>query len=385
MESLIIKELKSLPDLEKDTILEWFGQKYNIKVKFDHELAIFNYDIDADFFNPVVQEARGIIINYKKLEVVCWPYRKFGNSHEPYADTIDWDHCRVEEKVDGSIIKLFFHPAPVVLDWLTLEPQGRWEFSTNSCINAADATTSSGKTFEEVIKLAFNYKDIPFEKLNKDYTYIFELVSPETQVVVYYPKTELYHIGTRNNKTGEEYKLDIGIKQPKVYDIHSLDDCISAAEALNKNANGVKQEGFVVVDQNWHRVKVKSPDYISLHHIWSNGNPPKDKLITVLRNKTDTVEDLCATFDRIAVHLKYYDYRITELEHDVMIFMDYVRGLYEEYGHDRKAVALQIKGHPLASFGFKALDSDITAKELLTSLPMSKYCSLIPDYIPQRI
>lgn len=42
----------------------------NIKVKEDNNLAIFNYDIDADFSDPIVQEARGIIIDLTELKVV---------------------------------------------------------------------------------------------------------------------------------------------------------------------------------------------------------------------------------------------------------------------------------------------------------------------------
>ena len=41
-----------------------------LKVKIELPLAIFNYGIEADFTNPVVQEARGIIINLDTLDVV---------------------------------------------------------------------------------------------------------------------------------------------------------------------------------------------------------------------------------------------------------------------------------------------------------------------------
>ena len=53
----------------------------NIKIKYapNDYRAIFNYGIECDFSDPIVQEARGIIINIDTLEVVCWPFRKFGN------------------------------------------------------------------------------------------------------------------------------------------------------------------------------------------------------------------------------------------------------------------------------------------------------------------
>lgn len=51
----------------------------NVKVKEEGNLVIFNYDIEADFSNPIVQESRGIIIDTSTCDVVCWPFRKFGN------------------------------------------------------------------------------------------------------------------------------------------------------------------------------------------------------------------------------------------------------------------------------------------------------------------
>ena len=70
-----------------------------------------------------IRELGGIIIDCERCEVVCWPFRKFGNHNEGYADTIDWSTARVQEKVDGSIVKLWYD-----------EANGKWQFSTNGCI-----------------------------------------------------------------------------------------------------------------------------------------------------------------------------------------------------------------------------------------------------------
>ena len=75
-----------------------------IQIKETGHLAILNYGISCDFSDPVVQEARGIIIDTERLDVACWPFRKFGNFAESYADSIDWDSAHVQEKIDGSIV-----------------------------------------------------------------------------------------------------------------------------------------------------------------------------------------------------------------------------------------------------------------------------------------
>lgn len=356
--------------------------EYKIKVKEEYPFAIFNYGIDCDFSNPIVQESRGIIIDLDNIEVVCWPFRKFGNYNESYADKIDWNTARVQDKIDGSIIKLWWN-----------RMTGKWQFSTNGTINAGTALANqmTQETFLDVIRKADNYNEIILRLpiFNKDYTFIFELVSPETQVVVKYPKQHLYHIGTRCNISGQEMDSDIGIEKPKEYQLKSLDDCVNAAGELNKSddgqVRGVKKEGFVVVDGNWSRIKVKSPDYLMLHRMSSNANFSKERIIGMIRDRTVSVQDICEDFPNFAHYFKFYDFKIAELEYQVKVFCDLTDRIYEEYSHERKTVANIIKKHRLAGLGFKHLDNGKSCCELLKEMPLSQYCKYIPDYQPERL
>lgn len=371
--SKIVELMKSNPNW-RETI-----SGMGIRIKENGDLAIFNYGIECDFSNPIVCEARGIIINTRTFDVVCRGFDKFFNSHEQYADTIDWNNCRVEEKIDGSIIKAYFF-------------NGEWRWATNSCINANDASiTNSDRSYLDVIHSTINYDDwIGFENKDSNFTYIFELVSPETQVVIKYPFAMLYHIGTRNNITGKETSANIGITQPRIFNINTIDDCIEAVKHLNDESENVEYEGFVVVDKDWHRVKIKSPAYLELHHTWNNGNISKENIIKILKNRDDNaiyIEDVCREFPRIATQIMYYKYRMIELECNIQQYIDYVRGLYEEYDHDRKAVALTIKNQRFAPFGFEAIKSNFnkSASDLLNIMAISRYCKWIEDYIPSDI
>lgn len=369
-----ISEHENWRDILKD--------EYKITVKEEYPFAIFNYGIDCDFSNPIVQESRGIILDLDNLEVVCWPFRKFGNYNESYADKIDWNTARVQDKIDGSIIKLWWN-----------RMTGKWQFSTNATINAdtALANQMTQETFLDVIRKADNYNEIILRLpiFNKDYTFIFELVSPETQVVVKYPKPHLYHIGTRNNIGGQEMDSDIGIEKPKEYKLKSLDDCVTAASELNKSddgqVHGVKKEGFVVVDGNWSRIKVKSPDYLMLHRMSSNANFSKERIISMIRDGSVSVQDICEDFPNFAHYFKFYDFKIAELEYQAKVFCDLTDRIYEEYSHERKTVANIIKKHRLAGLGFKHLDNGKSGCELLKEMPLSQYCKYIPDYQPERL
>ena len=357
-------------DEHPDNYEELLAEK-NIKVKHDGKLAIFNYDIDANFHNPLVQEARGIIIaphTPNGAVVVSFPFRKFGNYNESYADTIDWNTARVQDKIDGSIIKLFYNPFTE-----------QWQFATNGVINAKEAMVNNGinRSFYDLIIKAKNYKDIPFNSLNTDYTYIFELVSPENRIVIKYNDYMLYHIGTRNDITGKECNVDIGIIKPNEYQLHSLDDCIQAVNKLED------KEGYVVVDANWNRVKIKSPKYLMLHHTIGNGEFSKSRCIELLNKADCNIDDFCKDYPHYATPIRYYQYQLAKLYDDIDSYISIVRNMYAEYSYERKAIALKICKHRLARFGFMAIDDmELTTEEIINRLKMNDYNKLIPDYQP---
>lgn len=364
--SLLCRYLSEHPDWE-----DRLWEEYGLKVKRDGVYAIFNYGYDSHFADPLVQEARGIILDTEKQEVVCWPFRKFGNFQESYADPIDWDTARVQEKIDGSIIKLWYS-----------QRQERWIFSTNSVIDAANAViekTGIYPTYLAMIRHADNYRDIPMDDLDKEKTYIFELVGPDNQVVVYYDRPMLYHTGTRHNVTGQETEEDIGIIKPEQYPLHSLKDCIEAARRLNADKKSVEHEGFVVVDTNWNRVKIKNPDYLVKHKIAAVYLSPENCLDLIM-NSGYTITELCEMRPGQAAILKYYDWQLEEMLSLADRVAEMARALYEEYSHDRGAVAKELSGHPLAYIGFHALQNNKPGRELILEKPLLNLKKLIQPY-----
>jgi len=227
---------------------------YYIKSKRSDGYIILSYGTESDFNVEIVRECRGIILDETDdFRPVCVPFFKFGNYGEPYADDIDWKTARVQEKIDGSIIKVWCH-------------KGVWRVSTNNMINAENARTDNNEsTFIDVFNRAWLHAGKQFGDLNPDYTYMFELVSPQTRVVIPYTETKLFHTGTRDINTLQELDEDIGIEKPKTFSIATIEACVEAARHLDKY-----HEGFVVVDSRWRRIKVKSPLYVSIHHLLNN-------------------------------------------------------------------------------------------------------------------
>lgn len=335
---------------------------------------IFNYETtNCDYRDPIVQEARGIILEIDEekgsIVVICWPFRKFGNYQEGYVDEIDWDSAKVQEKVDGSIIKLYFY-------------DNQWTWATNAMIDAKDAyLPDTEKTFYDLIQKCNNYKNIPFDLLNKNYTYLFELTTKENKVVISYSDDQLYHIGTKNNLIGEEININIGIIKPKEYKLNSLEACIDAAKSLNFEKK-VTQEGFVVVDKYYNRIKIKSPAYIGVHHLATN-------CIT----KRHFIEAILIDFD-LSDYIKsyameteyfYYKYQVAKMKKEIKETCIYARNLYEEYNHDRKAVAIEISKLKYSSIAFKGLNNQKTVEELIKDKKYSFFNGVIEDYKDKKV
>jgi hypothetical protein len=242
---------------------------YCITIKRKDNFIMFNYSqIDSDFYNPLVRECRGIILD-DKFNPVCVPFFKFGNYGEGYVDSIDWDSARVQEKIDGSLIKVWNY-------------NGEWHVSTNGTIDAKDAEISNDlspyETFYDLFVAAAQNSNLNINNLDINYTWMFELISPYNRVVVPYTVTELRHIGTRYNETLKECDIDIGVKKPKTYGFKSLEECISMACNLP-----FSEEGYVVVDSNWCRNKIKSPAYVAAHHLKNNGIVTKSRIVALIR------------------------------------------------------------------------------------------------------
>ena len=264
---------------------------YNIIVKENGNYTLLKYNqLSSDFKSPIVRACRGIILD-KFNNVVCFPFYKFFNYGEDNADAIDWESAKVQEKIDGSLIKVWY-------DYF-------WHVSTNGSISASEAPLNdTGKTYRDLFDEVIN--SIDFGKLNKNNTYMFELVSPENQVVVYYPETRIYHIATRDNITFEEIEEDIGVTKPKLYNFNSLDDLIEFSKTLSKD-----EEGFVVVDKNYNRIKVKSPQYLMAHYLVGNCKFTDERIIDIIKSGEEKevltyFPELKKDFDKINILINFF-------------------------------------------------------------------------------
>lgn len=289
-----------------------------IKVRELGDFVLLKYDqLNSDMSHPICQVCRGIILEQISgfgWNIVCYPFDRFFNYGDPNAAEIDWRTAKVREKIDGSLIKFW------------CDTYGLWHMSTNGSIDAFKATVSSsveGLTFGNVVERALGCDWSSFcRELDKNYTYMFELVSPDTQVTVYYEHDGLYYLGQRHrDSTEESYEYqevwkNFGICEPKVFNLTSLDGCIAAVGEMSKD-----EEGVVVSDANFNRIKIKSPEYLIAAHAANNGKLGLRTAIRLIRE--DKVDDFLA----------YAPMHREKLELIKILYFDLVHDWEWDYGY----------------------------------------------------
>ena len=326
------------------------AKPYCLDIKTEFPYTILKYRmLESDYSKSEVLQARGIIIrqdNAGQWFSVSYAMSKFFNATEPYACTkdIDWTTARVLEKVDGSLCKLAFDPIDQI-----------WLFSTNGSIfgNAAmvnDTGMSFYDLFVKTIGGAAAYSSL-LDMLDKNYTYFFELATIYNKICVSYKEDGIYYLGRRDMRTLEEDGTmvefpGLPIKYPRSFSLNSLAQCNAAAEALGENV-----EGFVVCDNQFHRVKIKCPWYISMHRLRGNGPITPTHIISLWQE--DALDDFIAAFPEAVPLVEDIKKKLTDLIEKADIAYDCVKG----HG-PRREFALRAQSYvkPIASYLFARLD-----------------------------
>lgn len=328
-------------------------REYGIKAtrhKRYPSLVLLKYNqIESPMAEPLVQECRGLILDEtNNWAVVAMPFTKFWNAGEPLAATIDWHTAVAQEKLDGSLMTLYFY-------------DGTWYVATSGTPDAECNVGDWDITFKDLFWETFAASGGRVEKLRTNYCYMFELCAPQNRVVVQHDKARLYLHGIRNLSFLKEERpalalADLGlmrdegfemkhiIRTPRTWPLGSLEEVVAAAAELQP----LEQEGYVVCDANFNRIKVKSPKYVLLHHA-KDGLVSRRHVAEVVR-KGETSEalsyfpELRSTFDNIKAR---YDQTV----HDIDLVWKTINHV-----EDQKTFAQMATRHPFsgALFAMKA-------------------------------
>lgn len=231
-------------------------------------LVLLKYNqIESPFSEPLVCEARGIILDEAdNWRVICQRFRKFFNYGEGHAASIDWNTARVQEKVDGSLVTMYWY-------------DNKWHVATSGSPDASGQVGEWDFTFADLFWKTFNELGLKPVCFNPDLCPSFELTSMFNRVVVPHKTSGLTFIGLHDRLTGCELPLSTlpGYPAVKSYGLNSFDEIVASFA----NIDPVSQEGYVVVDGRYNRVKIKHPGYVALHHL-KDGFGPR-RIVEIVR------------------------------------------------------------------------------------------------------
>ena len=310
-------------------------------------LYLFKYEqIESQMGLAIVQECRGLILDSaRNWEIVAYPFRKFFNHGEGHAAKIDWDTARVQEKLDGSLMTVYWY-------------SGQWNVATSGNPDAAGEVNGCGFTFNELFWKAWYAQKLPMDMMEDKLTYMFELTSPLNRVVVPHKETTLNLIGVRDITTGEEDATRFYTEFPRVQEfaLNSFDGILSSFAVID----GLRQEGYVVVDGYFNRVKVKHPQYVALHHLKdSMGGGNKSMVRIIMANEGSEFLTYFPEFKPMYDNLKdSFDKFIDGLDEVYEILYDAANGNKGKV--NRKEFALQATKTRLPGYFFARLDGRVT-------------------------
>ena len=222
--------------------------------------------------NPMVRECRGIILDEAKgWAVVSRAFDKFGNEGEGYVPVIDWSTARVQEKLDGSLCVLYHY-------------DGAWHVATSGSPDASGEVRQAGMRDGLVEASGLTFADYFWETFKaeggtlpeaSDLCFAFELMGPLNRIVVVHAKPWLRLLAVRDRVTGQQYLPDdyaatVAIPAVQSFPLGTIEEIHASFEHISP----VSQEGYVVVDGAFNRVKIKHPGYVALHHA-KDGMGPK--------------------------------------------------------------------------------------------------------------
>lgn len=324
---------------------------YFLDVKKEDGYVLFLYNLikGSDLSNEIVQECRGLILKENTFRPVCVPFYKFFNYGEANAAQIDWTTATVEEKAGGSIIKVWYD-------------NGEWKISTNGTINAYNASicglfVSEYENYGNLFLSTCKKQGIEFSTLPINATHIFEIVSP-FQHVVNYKENVVYYLGSRNNVTLREYKTECdGAILPRVFPLNSLEACIKASEAMEWR----EEEGYVVKDANYNRIKIKSPKHIeAAYRKESILNSERAIIETILKGEES---EFLSYFPEYTVFFNKWIDKLEDFEKQIV-------DTFDKYKHieNRKEFAKAVENEELKSFLFLMKKGTPTAKDVVMNL-----------------
>ncbi|MEL6492858.1 MAG: T4 RnlA family RNA ligase [Cyanobacteria bacterium J06621_3] len=336
-----------------DALQASFGIKTRRHARFDNLVCLKYSQYESPMEQLVVQQCRGIVLDEASdWAVVSYPYDKFFNHGEPNAADIDWNTATVQDKLDGSLMVLYFYA-------------GEWRVASSGTPDASGEVSGYKFSFEELFWDTWKQLGYALPVGYEDYCFMFELETPYNRVVVQHLENSLVLHGLRNTKTFVEerphpWASKTGWQVVNSYPFGTIEALAAQADQLDP----LQQEGFIVCDAAFNRLKLKSAEYVNLSHL-KDGSSYRRLLSVVVNNESSEFlayfKELEALFNEIQGN---YNTLVSMLEREYEKYKD-IKG--------QKDFAMTVKDFPYSGVLFSLRSGKASSvRDYLAGLPVTK-------------
>lgn len=260
------------------------------------DLTIWNYSPKVQYeklWDNITLQCRGLVTN-SKGNIVARPFKKFFNYEEHKPEDIPNENYVVYEKMDGSLGILFYYEYKLSDErryniWFNNNYETGMErfFDPNKLPDFDDpyytptpktkgewilATRGSFTSPQSIKGKEILDKKYDVTSLEKDNTYLFEIIFPQNRIVVDYGDEEkLVLLGAIHTKTGNEVP-----DSSLFFSQESGFECVTTYKTWGEGYDLLKEEiskdkeGYVIRFKNGFRMKIKGDEYVRLHKILTN-------------------------------------------------------------------------------------------------------------------
>ncbi len=340
----------------QDHTIEQLQDEFSIKTTHHSDgRVILNYQMIESYkdrFHPIVMDCRGLTLDSNNsYALVARSFPRFFNlgEHIESQKKFCWEGSSATDKEDGSLLIIYY--------W-----NHEWQVTTRGSFG--EGMVNNGVlTWHELAALALpdNWKN----NFRKHYTYVCELCSLYNKVVREYKKPKIYLLTTFDGEI--EHTLDttqylsepnhkFKIDTPETYKFRDAYDAVAHISRMVDS--DITYEGVVIRDKNNRRLKAKSPDYLRLHGMASNGyiGHPKNLINFIVNGELD---ELLSLFPEVKSAVR-------EMEEDIFVAWDEIERLWFCFHDERnqKKFALAVKHSKYSGVLFAARNKKVHPKEI---------------------
>lgn len=307
----------------------------NITHREKDGMHLYNYgnNVLVERNHPVLIRCRGIVVDAQG-KVLNYPFDRFFNDFEKEKCKIDWATAEAQEKIDGSLVCVFW-------------ANDQWQMTTRGSFYPNEQAE-----FDDWFLKQFN----KFDRLDKMFCYMFELVSKNNRIVTWYDEEFIVLLGIRLLKPPfqevspiffKDLAKDLGVRLPNKHYLSNIEECKKLFDTLKDD-----EEGLVIVDDKFNRIKLKQESYFKLSRI--KMLKPRDLFDYVL-GRTEIDQEYLAKIPEVIKEIDKIKETWENYKNIVWATFEDIKPLAEQ---SRKDFALEANQHTYKAFLYQLLDGN---------------------------